>query len=380
MKSKRVLIIIPHLGVGGTEVQTFNIAYALRSAGYTVRVLCLYRHIKEVENKFLGIDVKIDILSPEYSNYNVKIKYPKRFGLVKFLYNGLKDTLNDFGPDVIHVQYMTPGATVILMLKYIFRQKNIIATSHTAADIYSKNGLRLVRFISRNCLRAFQCITLAAEKGYFGSANLFNGKLEAGGGNHFTIYNSLPQEISLTDKRKSFDNRNLTIGVVSRLEAIKGMDLVIPAFAKAFAECKRLKLLIVGDGSLKNDMEKQVIEYGLSEAVMFVGRKKQSELKEWYDKIDILLMPSRSEGFGLTALEGMARGCVPVVAKVGGLPEVVTDGCGYLHCPEDVEDMANCILDGIESLEKKSDAAIQRVSKFSADNYNESIKSLYKAI
>ena len=53
-------------------------------------------------------------------------------------------------------------------------------------------------------------------------------------------------------------------------------------------------------------------------------------------KIDILLMPSRSEGFGLTAIEGMARGCVVVASHVGGLPEVVADGGGIITPYEDV--------------------------------------------
>ena len=58
----------------------------------------------------------------------------------------------------------------------------------------------------------------------------------------------------------------------------------------------------------------------------FVGRQEQAALQSYYDKIDVLLMPSSSEGFGLTAIEGMARGCVLVASNTGGLPEVVREG------------------------------------------------------
>lgn len=64
----------------------------------------------------------------------------------------------------------------------------------------------------------------------------------------------------------------------------------------------------------------------------------------YYDKIDVLLMPSRSEGFGLTAIEGMARGCVVVASDTGGLPEVVTEDAGLLHRPGDEADMADKVL------------------------------------
>ena len=118
----------------------------------------------------------------------------------------------------------------------------------------------------------------------------------------------------------------VTIGVVSRLEPIKGMDLVVPAFSKIHAMNPNTHLLVVGDGSLRPLMEQQKNNAELNEVVKFAGVQPQEALQTYYDSIDVLLMPSRSEGFGLTAIEGMARGCVVVAANTGGLPEVVSDG------------------------------------------------------
>jgi L-malate glycosyltransferase len=78
--------------------------------------------------------------------------------------------------------------------------------------------------------------------------------------------------------------------------------------------------------------------------VLFLG--KQDRVQEKLGLADLFLLPSDLESFGLAALEAMA--CeVPVVAtKVGGLPEVVTDGVdGYLVAPRDVEAAAKCALD-----------------------------------
>lgn len=68
-------------------------------------------------------------------------------------------------PDITHVQYMAPGAIPILLLR-LFGIKNIIATAHTAADIYP--NLKLVHFIQRYCVRVFTCITQVAEMSFFG--------------------------------------------------------------------------------------------------------------------------------------------------------------------------------------------------------------------
>lgn len=429
---KRVLIIIPHLGVGGTEVQTLSLIKALINLGYKITVLCLFRHVKEMVKKYEEEGVELIYLSPQYDRFGIKIDYPYGWDLIKFLINGLRRALKLSKPDIVHVQYMTPASTIILLLKYYFRFNNIIATSHTAGDHYSKKNLKLVRYIAGNCLKGFQCITERAERSFFGSV----GKLATGNGqlvkgSHFTIYNCLPEyvEIRAVGSRQWAEGKPITIGVVSRLEPIKGMDLVVPAFAKVHEEFPNTRLLVAGDGSLREWMEAQVVGRGqraegrgleaegnrdtssVEESVTFVGRKGQDELQAYYDQIDVLLMPSRSEGFGLTAVEGMARGCVPVVADTGGLPEVVQDGVnGLLHRPEDVEDMAEkiksliadhfdriayggkqqgCVkaqgaekytTNGQSLLEKFSTAAIERARDFSVENYNASIANWYNTL
>lgn len=381
MKCNSVLIILTHIGIGGTEIQTLNIIKALTLAGYKVSVLCLYRNIPTMVQSYIDAGAFVEIVSPEYNNYDAKITYYSGFKNFKFLFVVLKNTLKKIKPDIVHVQYMTPGATIILMLKYLFKVKKIIATSHTAADIYSLKALKLLRFITKHCLSGFQCITETAEKGYFGTSQLFNETTHVGPGTHFTIHNALPPFITLLETPKSFHNKkNITLGVVSRLEKIKGMDLVVPAFAKVISQYPDTKLLVVGDGSLRSLMEHQAIEFNIINNVSFVGRKNQNELQQWYDKIDILLMPSRSEGFGLTAIEGMARGCIPVVANIGGLPEVVSDNSGLLHKSTNIDDIANKIIYASQNLNKYSNLALKRAQKFTPYTFNKSIKLLYNKL
>ena len=105
---------------------------------------------------------------------------------------------------------------------------------------------------------------------------------------------------------------------------------------------------------------------------------------EWYRRMDIVLMPSRSEGFGLTAIEAMANGCVVVASRTGGLPEVVQDGVvGLLHKVGSIDDMANKIISLIatpELLQKYSSEAIRYVRRYSFERYSQLFNGLYKRI
>jgi L-malate glycosyltransferase len=102
-----------------------------------------------------------------------------------------------------------------------------------------------------------------------------------------------------------------------------------------------VKLVMCGDGPERADAEALAVRLGVADSVEFVGKQPQSQVREYLSVADLLLLPSQSESFGLTALEAMA--CeVPVIAtRVGGIPELVEDGgCGYLFEIGDVDGMA----------------------------------------
>lgn len=371
----RVMVCIPCLMTGGTEIQTLNLVRALVAAGHEVITVCYFEHDAGMVKNYEAAGSKVILMSRE-GERPVGIK-----GMVVLLYKSFRRILKAERPDVAHVQYMAPGAIPIILL-WLLGMKRIVATAHTPADIYP--SLRLLHFVSRHLLTAFQCITLRAEKSFFGTSQLYSPDIKLSRrGNHFTIYNNLPPYITISNRVKNFD-RPLTIGVVSRLEPIKGMDLVVPAFAEVHAKHADARLLVVGDGSQRQLMGQQARDAGVEEAVEFAGRQEQSALQGYYDQIDILLMPSRSEGFGLTAIEGMARGCVVVAADTGGLPEVVRDGeVGLLHKPESVADMAakiGLLVGNSRELSRMSRNAMNYITVFSVEKYNCLIKDLYSKL
>jgi N-acetyl-alpha-D-glucosaminyl L-malate synthase BshA len=95
------------------------------------------------------------------------------------------------------------------------------------------------------------------------------------------------------------------------------------------------RLLMVGDGPDRGPAEHLARELQVDRHVLFLG--KQNHVERIIPLAHVLLMPSDMESFGLVALEAMACGVVPVTTRVGGVPEVVTDGeDGFLEAPGDV--------------------------------------------
>lgn len=369
----KVLICIPCLLTGGTEIQTLNLIQALIEENHQVATVCYFEHSTNMVDKYIEAGSEITCLSPEGTRINGKAG-------VAFLYKGLQQAIKQYQPDITHVQYMAPGAIPILLLR-LLGIKKIIATAHTAADIYP--NLKWVHFIQQHCVRAFTCITLRAEESFFGTAQLYTPEAILRKRNHFTISNALPTYINIRQEKKDFSHSTIVIGVVSRLEKIKGMDLIVPAFDGIRKQHPNVKLLIVGDGALRAEMEQQAEELGIDD-ISWQGRQPQEKLAALYDQIDILLMPSRSEGFGLTAIEGMARGCVVIASDTGGLPEVVKDGkTGLLHQTESIEDMemkTTQLLNNKTQLMELSENAIHNVQQYSFKRYAALFADLYNRI
>jgi N-acetyl-alpha-D-glucosaminyl L-malate synthase BshA len=127
---------------------------------------------------------------------------------------------------------------------------------------------------------------------------------------------------------------------VSNFRPVKRPVDCVEIFARVLKKGISARLVMVGDGSERTNAEHRARCLGIYERCSFVG--KQPRIVDYLSVSDVLLLPSEQESFGLAALEAMA--CeVPVIAsRVGGLPEVVTDGeDGYLSEVGDIDKMAD---------------------------------------
>jgi glycosyltransferase involved in cell wall biosynthesis len=103
------------------------------------------------------------------------------------------------------------------------------------------------------------------------------------------------------------------------------------------------RLLVVGDGGLRETLERRVRELGIGDSVIFAGFR--ADVPRLLDAMDVMVLPSLYEGMPLTAIEGSAMARPIVATAVDGTPEVVRDGrTGHLVPPADPAALSRAIL------------------------------------
>jgi glycosyltransferase involved in cell wall biosynthesis len=123
------------------------------------------------------------------------------------------------------------------------------------------------------------------------------------------------------------------VGCVARLSKEKGVDY----FLAAAALMPSVQFMVAGDGPELGSLHKSA-----PPNVEFAGRV--ANIREFYQALDVLVVPSRSEGQGIVALEAMASGCPVIASKVGGLASMLTDNTNALLVPVgDVASIANSV-------------------------------------
>ncbi|GAB6180451.1 glycosyltransferase [Desulfotomaculum defluvii] len=169
-------------------------------------------------------------------------------------------------------------------------------------------------------------------------------KEEISSGRLTTIYNGIEIEKFDIDYNNEEIRKNLNIpvsgmviGTIARLAPQKGISYLL----KAASHLKEynVTLLIVGDGPLRQELEKEVLSLGLGDRVVFAGMREN--IAQVLAALDIFVLPSVTEGLPLTILEAMAAAKPIVATRVGGVPEAILDGrSGIVVPPKDPEALA----------------------------------------
>jgi len=261
------------------------------------------------------------------SNFS-KLKYLKTI-------KALKSAYSRFKPDIVHAHYATSYGLLGSFLKH-----KPFLISVWGSDIYNFPNKSVFHkaVLKRNLSKADYIFStshaMAKETGKYTDKSI----------------QVIPFGVDVNVFRPmSTESANsLTIGVVKTLEPNYGISYLIDAFkiVQSHFPDQKLKLLIVGDGSLKESLIEQTQRLEISDSVSFTGRIDHSEVNQYYNRMDIVVIPSRvnSESFGVAAVEASACAKPVVASNTGGLKEVIKDGVnGLLVEPENPEDLAQKI-------------------------------------
>jgi len=171
---------------------------------------------------------------------------------------------------------------------------------------------------------------------------------------------------------------------VGRLTKQKSVEILLKAIKILKNKySKNLKIAIVGDGELKENLNNLTVELGVNREVEFLGVRK--DVKELMVSSKIFVLPSRWEGFGLVIIEAMSNMLPVIASNVGGIPELIEDGKdGILVPPENPKALAraiNNLLENEELREKLSKAAYKKVrERYSIDTYSVHMLDFYKSL
>jgi glycosyltransferase involved in cell wall biosynthesis len=146
---------------------------------------------------------------------------------------------------------------------------------------------------------------------------------------------------SRANRGNDFPNAILFVGMVTPL---KGIHYLINAFSFIADEFRRYQLLIIGNEvnvGYAADLRRQISKLGLENRVQFIGYQSQAELAFRMSEAAVLVLPSTSEGLGRVVIEAMATGTPVIGSRVGGIPELISDGVnGFLIAPGDEKSLA----------------------------------------
>jgi glycosyltransferase involved in cell wall biosynthesis len=178
------------------------------------------------------------------------------------------------------------------------------------------------------------------------------------------------------------DSESITIGVVCALRPEKNLLSLVEAFARVRARISKLQLLIVGSGPSLADVRSRAGQLGVLEDCVF--EPTTDRVAEWLRRMDVFVLPSRSEALSNALMEAMACGCAAVASRVGGNVELIEHGrTGLLYESGNVAELGAALesLAGNEVLRRQlgAAAAVRIAERFSIARSAERMGEIYSS-
>ncbi len=176
---------------------------------------------------------------------------------------------------------------------------------------------------------------------------------------------------------------DLVVGTVARLVPDKGLECFLQMAALIHAARPNTRFLIVGDGPLRDDLERQAIALNVRSTIVFTGHR--ADIPDLMAVLDVFVLPTLREGFGVVFAEAMAMEKPTVGSRIGPVSEVVEEGVtGYLATPGNPQEFAQFVLQLLGDQSKRrrfGEAGRRRVEQlFSQSRMCELIEGHYRRL
>lgn len=286
--------------------------------------------------------------------------------------------------DVLHVHYAIPHASAAYMAQQILASQNIhipfITTLH-GTDITLVGRDKSFEPVITFCINKSNAVTAVSESlkedtlSHFGTTR----NIEVIP-NFIQIHETINQ-VDLTERRKYAKDEEPILCHVSNFRKVKRVEDVVHIFDRVNKEVPS-RLLLIGDGPERYNVERLCRELGTCSRVFTVGKIRDAA--NLIKLSDLFLLPSETESFGLAALEAMAEGVPVISSNTGGIPEVNKQGySGFLSNVGDVDEMASNslkLLKDKKQLDQFKNQAFEQAKKFDLQKVLHQYESLYSRV
>jgi glycosyltransferase involved in cell wall biosynthesis len=329
-------MIITGLGMGGAEQVVVSLSDALASKGCDVLIVYLtglaeiFPKNPRVKLINLGMTSKLDFFK----------------SLIK-----LRNLLINFRPDVVH-SHMFHANILARILRLIVRFPRLICSAHSVNE---GGVLRMLVY------RITDTLADISTNVSISAVEFFIKKKASKLGRIIPVYNGIDADLFSFNFQKRLKQRQLLlieescrmILAVGRLHKAKDYPNLFYSLTKLAVGSINYKLCIVGEGSLRTELEMLANELKLRDKILFLGVR--NDVADLMSAADVFVLSSAWEGFGLVVAEAMSCQRVIVATDCGGVKEVVGDA-GFLVKPQDSEALAKALNVAINLSAMKSEA------------------------
>ena len=314
MKKIKILHIIPSLLPGGAEKMAALLAEFSNPEKFSIGILCL-KAGGLWEEKLIKQGIPVTIVG--------SLNRPIIFDFFKIV-----KAIKNFSPDIVHT-HLFGGDFYGRICARLAGVKKIISTEQNVN--FSEGKLRkLAKFLTSLLAIRIVAASKAIKKYLIADEGVAPEKIEV-------IYNGVETDkFSPLARDYKPSGRPLVVGSIGRLTEQKGFDYLLEALAKI----KEVECLIAGEGEEKENLEKKIKMLGLDRRVKLVGLQK--DVPQFLRSLDVFVLPSRWEGFGIVLLEAGLSGLPIIASRVDGILEIIEDGLnGWLFEKGNVEELAD---------------------------------------
>lgn len=315
-----------------------------------------------------------EVASPDYPLFEIA---PYESSLA----SKMVDVVKNAKLDVLHVHYAIPHAAVAFLAKQILASQGVdipVVTTLHGTDITLVGTDRSFAPVVKFSIDQSDEVTAVSESLRSDTLNSFKLNKDVK-----VIYNFVDfDRFKKNDKdhfRKAIAPNGESILIhISNFRKVKRVEDVVEIF-KRVKEKQPSKLLLIGDGPTRTEIESLCRKYNVFSEVIFLG--KQDAVAELLAIADLFILPSEKESFGLSALEAMACEVPVISSNTGGLTEVNIDGVtGYVRPVGDVDGMAEKALELLRDEEKLAVFrlnALENAKKYSLENILPQYENVY---